>query len=61
MNIKELTKGIFKENPVFVIVLGLCPPRSLHPGLQRDRNERGSVFCAPFLKHHHQCAEKLHS
>ncbi len=24
-NIKELTKGIFKENPVFVIVLGLCP------------------------------------
>lgn len=25
MNIKELTKGIFKENPVFVIVLGLCP------------------------------------
>ncbi len=25
MNIKELTKGILKENPVFVIVLGLCP------------------------------------
>ena len=25
MNIKELTKGIFKENPVFIIVLGLCP------------------------------------
>ncbi len=25
MNIKELTKGIFKENPVFVLVLGLCP------------------------------------
>ena len=24
-NMKELTKGIFKENPVFVIVLGLCP------------------------------------
>ncbi len=24
-NLKELTKGIFKENPVFVIVLGLCP------------------------------------
>jgi electron transport complex protein RnfE len=22
---KELTKGIFRENPVFVIVLGLCP------------------------------------
>ena len=25
INWKELTKGIFKENPVFVIVLGLCP------------------------------------
>ncbi len=22
---KELTKGIFKENPIFIIVLGLCP------------------------------------
>ncbi len=25
INWKELTKGIFKENPIFVIVLGLCP------------------------------------
>ena len=24
-HVKELTKGFFKENPVFVIVLGLCP------------------------------------
>ncbi|MDD3903900.1 MAG: electron transport complex subunit RsxE [Sphaerochaeta sp.] len=24
-HMKELTKGFFKENPVFVIVLGLCP------------------------------------
>ena len=23
--IKELTKGIFRENPIFIIVLGLCP------------------------------------
>lgn len=23
--IKELTKGLFKENPIFIIVLGLCP------------------------------------
>jgi electron transport complex protein RnfE len=23
--IKEFTKGIFKENPIFIIVLGLCP------------------------------------
>ena len=22
---KELTKGIVKENPTFVIVLGMCP------------------------------------
>ena len=25
MRIKELTKGIFKENPIFVIMLGMCP------------------------------------
>lgn len=24
-NIKELTKGLFKENPIFILVLGLCP------------------------------------
>lgn len=24
-NMKELTKGIFKENPVFIIMLGMCP------------------------------------
>jgi len=24
-NIKELTKGIFKENPTFIIMLGMCP------------------------------------
>ena len=23
--IREFTKGIFRENPIFVIVLGLCP------------------------------------
>ena len=23
--IKEFTKGLFKENPIFVIALGLCP------------------------------------
>ncbi len=25
INWKELTKGIIKENPIFVVVLGLCP------------------------------------
>jgi Na+-translocating ferredoxin:NAD+ oxidoreductase subunit E len=25
MMFKEFTKGIFKENPIFIIVLGLCP------------------------------------
>ena len=24
-HIKELTKGIFKENPTFIIMLGMCP------------------------------------
>lgn len=25
INIKELTKGIFRENPTFILVLGMCP------------------------------------
>lgn len=25
MNIKEFTKGFFKENPTFIIMLGMCP------------------------------------
>ncbi|MDD4011242.1 MAG: electron transport complex subunit RsxE [Sphaerochaetaceae bacterium] len=25
MNIKEFTKGLFKENPTFIIMLGMCP------------------------------------
>ncbi len=25
VNLKEFTKGVFKENPIFVIMLGLCP------------------------------------
>ena len=24
-NFKEITRGIFKENPTFVLFLGLCP------------------------------------
>ncbi|MGL4363910.1 MAG: Rnf-Nqr domain containing protein, partial [Bacteroidales bacterium] len=25
MKISDFTKGIFKENPVFVLLLGMCP------------------------------------
>ena len=28
-NVKELTKGIFKENPTFIIMLGMCPTLSV--------------------------------
>jgi len=28
-HIKELTKGLFKENPTFIIMLGLCPTLSV--------------------------------
>ena len=24
-HMKELTKGLFKENPTFIIMLGMCP------------------------------------
>lgn len=28
-HVKELTKGIFKENPTFIIMLGMCPTLSV--------------------------------
>ena len=34
MNIRELTKGLFRENPLFVIVLGVCPSLATSGSLQ---------------------------
>ncbi len=34
MNIRELTKGFFRENPLFVIVLGVCPSLATSGSLQ---------------------------
>ncbi|HOQ79611.1 MAG TPA: Rnf-Nqr domain containing protein, partial [Candidatus Cloacimonadota bacterium] len=31
---KELSKGIFKENPTFVLVLGMCPTLAVTSSLQ---------------------------
>ncbi|RKY33300.1 MAG: electron transport complex subunit RsxE [Candidatus Omnitrophota bacterium] len=43
---KELTKGIFKENPVFVIVLGLCPALAVSTSLE---NAIGMGIAATFV------------
>ena len=34
MNLRELTKGLFRENPLFVIVLGVCPSLATSGSLQ---------------------------
>ena len=34
MNIRELTKGFIRENPLFVIVLGVCPSLATSGSLQ---------------------------
>lgn len=34
MNLRELTKGFFRENPLFVIVLGVCPSLATSGSLQ---------------------------
>ena len=32
--LREFTKGIFSENPIFVIVLGLCPALAVSVSLE---------------------------
>lgn len=44
--IKEFTKGIFKENPVLVIVLGLCPTLAVSTSLE---NALGMGMAATFV------------
>ena len=49
MNIKELTKGIFKENPVFVIVLGLCPVLGVSTQVSNAIGMSAGVFFVLFF------------
>jgi len=43
---KEFSKGIFKENPIFVIVLGLCPALAVSTSLE---NALGMGVAATFV------------
>jgi electron transport complex protein RnfE len=43
---KEFSKGIFRENPIFVIVLGLCPTLAVSTSLQ---NALGMGIAATFV------------
>lgn len=43
---KEFSKGIFKENPIFVIVLGLCPALAVSTSLE---NAVGMGVAATFV------------
>ncbi|HPK40170.1 MAG TPA: electron transport complex subunit E [Candidatus Cloacimonadota bacterium] len=43
---KELSKGIFKENPTFVLVLGMCPTLAVTSSLQ---NAIGMGLAATFV------------
>lgn len=44
--VKELTKGIIRENPIFVIMLGLCPTLAISISLQ---NAIGMGAAATFV------------
>ncbi|MCB5271783.1 MAG: electron transport complex subunit E [Candidatus Cloacimonetes bacterium] len=44
--IKELTKGLIKENPIFVIVLGMCPTLAVTTSVI---NALGMGFAATFV------------
>jgi len=44
--VKELTKGIIKENPIFVIVLGMCPTLAVSSSVM---NALGMGLAATFV------------
>ncbi|HQQ67217.1 MAG TPA: electron transport complex subunit E [Candidatus Cloacimonadota bacterium] len=44
--VKELTKGIIKENPIFVIVLGMCPTLAVSTSVM---NALGMGLAATFV------------
>jgi len=44
--VKELTKGIIKENPIFVIVLGMCPTLAVSTSVN---NALGMGMAATFV------------
>lgn len=44
--LKEFTKGIFRENPIFVIALGLCPTLAVSTSLE---NALGMGIAATFV------------
>lgn len=44
--VKEFTKGIFRENPIFVIVLGLCPTLAVSTSMD---NAVGMGVAATFV------------
>ncbi|MDY0152915.1 MAG: electron transport complex subunit E, partial [Candidatus Cloacimonas sp.] len=44
--VSELTKGIIKENPIFVIVLGMCPTLATSTSVE---NALGMGFAATFV------------
>lgn len=44
--LKEFTKGIFRDNPIFVIVLGLCPTLAVSTSLE---NAIGMGIAATFV------------
>ena len=43
---KELTRGIIKENPIFVIVLGMCPTLAVTTSVE---NALGMGLAATFV------------
>lgn len=44
--LKEFSKGLFKENPIFVIILGLCPTLAVSTSLE---NALGMGIAATFV------------
>ena len=67
--VERLYNGIIKENPTFVLMLGMCPtlavnlphPGHLYHGVQRHWYGPGGHLCAAVLQRGHLRPEKGHS
>ena len=57
-NLKEFTKGIFQYNPMFVLVLGICPSLAVTTSMKNGLAMGGAAtFCARLLQFYYfHCA-----
>ncbi len=60
--VSEITKGIIRDNPIFVLVLGMCPTLAVSTSVKKwDWDGTGCHFRAHLFPDHYLSCSKSHS